>query len=245
MFSKLVMHLACESKLNFNMSSLMQGALMESISEEYAAYLHMDGINPYTQRLKFEKDDVMWIITTIGTRAHDEIISRFLNENLSKVHLKNKDMTIKILSKEEQSISYDELMDETYFSQCDRYVKLRFETPTSFKVNGKYQFYPTVYHIFFSLINKHDSLIKGTEFYSEEVMEQIVDNVDIVRYKLKSTLFYLEGTKIPAFMGEVTLRIRGPQQFVNLINMLAKFGVFSGVGIKASIGMGAISICDN
>lgn len=47
--------------------------------------------------------------------------------------------------------------------------------------------------------------------------------------------------KIPAFIGEVIINVRGPQQLSNLANMLIEFGTYSGVGIKTGMGMGGIS----
>lgn len=41
-------------------------------------------------------------------------------------------------------------------------------------------------------------------------------------------------------MGKITIKIRGTQTMTNFANMLFKFGNYSGVGIKTSIGMGAI-----
>ena len=43
-------------------------------------------------------------------------------------------------------------------------------------------------------------------------------------------------------MGELTIRVKGPQQMVNLAWMLVKFGTFSGIGIKTGLGMGGMHI---
>ena len=59
---------------------------------------------------------------------------------------------------------------------------------------------------------------------------------------MRSTRFHLEGVTIPSFIGEVTIKITGPQMMVNLANMLAAFGEYAGIGIKTSIGMGAVEI---
>ena len=36
----------------------------------------------------------------------------------------------------------------------------------------------------------------------------------------------------------------GPQQFVNLMNLLVRIGEYSGVGIKTAMGMGAVEIIE-
>ena len=54
----------------------------------------------------------------------------------------------------------------------------------------------------------------------------------------------MEGVRIPGFQGEVTIKINGPQQMVNMAWMLAEFGTYSGVGIKTSLGMGGMMILE-
>ena len=46
--------------------------------------------------------------------------------------------------------------------------------------------------------------------------------------------------KIPSFIGNIDIYIRGPQTMTNLVNLLISFAKFSGIGIKTSIGMGGI-----
>ena len=73
-------------------------------------------------------------------------------------------------------------------------------------------------------------------------MNEIHELVNIVGYNLRSRTFHLEGIRIPSFIGNITIRIGGNKQFVNLINMLCECGKYSGVGIKTAIGMGAINV---
>ncbi len=76
----------------------------------------------------------------------------------------------------------------------------------------------------------------------ETLMNAIFTDCEICEYKLRSTRFFVEKTKIPAFIGRVTIKIRGTQDFTRLVNMLLRFGEFSGTGIKTSMGMGAYKI---
>ena len=167
---------------------------------------------------------------------------KILNLNPKQIYITNKDLKLSIESIALEEIEFSELIDSTYFGECAKTVEIAFNTPTSFKVEGKYQFYPTVRHIFYSLISKYDAVASDNQIYSEEILDQFIRHIDIIRYNLRSRNFQLEGVRIPGFVGTVTLKIRGPQQFVNLVNMLLKFGEYSGVGIKTSIGMGSLSI---
>lgn len=89
---------------------------------------------------------------------------------------------------------------------------------------------------------KYDSCSDDVDIFSDDVMEHFEKNIQIIRYKLRSYDFHLEGTKVPAFLGEITLKINGPQTLVNLADYLLKFGEYSGVGIKCSIGMGGMRV---
>lgn len=242
MLSRLVLTLKKEENFNTNTSSLFHGALMEMVDPDYAALLHSLPRTPYTQYIVFDKDYIYWHITTLTKEAREKIIDRVIAAMPEEIYIKHKDLSLKIVKYEIQKVTYEELMGETYFGDCSPEVTINFLTPTSFKVDGKYQFYPTVYHLFYSLINKYDSASTESCIFSEDIMQQITDHVEISRYKLASCQFHMEGVKIKAFKGSLSLRIHGPRQFVNLINMMARFGEYSGVGIKTSIGMGAISV---
>ena len=91
-------------------------------------------------------------------------------------------------------------------------------------------------------MHKYDSHHIEQQIFDEEVLQMIEERVFVKQYKLKSTWFYLEGTKIPAFVGSIQLYAKMTQSMINLINYLLKYGEFSGVGIKSAIGMGAISV---
>ena len=54
--------------------------------------------------------------------------------------------------------------------------------------------------------------------------------------------FPLEGSKITGFTGIVSIYIKGPSLLKNYAKTLFQLGEYLGVGIKASLGMGALSI---
>lgn len=245
MLARLEMKLQSEEKLDFNMSSLFQGALMEIVDKEYAACLHEQKLNPYAQHLEFRENEIIWVITALTDEAVKRILMPFMDVKVKEFKLEHKQMVIRILEKKLETEEYRSLLNRTFFSECSPYITITFITPTAFKVNGNYQFYPTVHHIFRSLLKKHDSISGNTEVFSDELIQQMDDSIEVIGYKLRSLRFHLEGTKIPAFVGSITLKIKGTAQFVNLVHMLAELGTYSGVGIKTALGMGAIRITDN
>ena len=54
--------------------------------------------------------------------------------------------------------------------------------------------------------------------------------------------FPMEGMAIPAFMGTVTIKVKGASAMAKYARMLAEFGEFSGVGVKSAMGMGAMHL---
>ena len=242
MLSTLTISLEKDKKISYNSGSAMQGLLMEQIPTEYAERLHAGGINPYSQHLSFREDCICWQISTMTKEARENIILPLLNCTEKNLTVKHLDTDIKIIQKELKEMTFDELMEETYFGRCTPYLTLDFVTPTAFKAGGKCQFYPTTFHLFQSLAKKYDAVSGETEIFSEELMKEIEEHLFVTGYNLRSCAFSLEGIKIPAFKGQLTLKSRGPQMFTNLIHMLACFGVFSGVGIKTAMGMGAMTI---
>ena len=240
MLSTLTLTFENDKRMHYNAGSLMQGLLMERIHTEYAEKLHQSKMHPYSQHLTFEPDKICWKISTLTQEAREQIIIPFLTQKTDKLKIKHLDLELIVQNKNMEELNYDVLMNKTYFGRCKPYITLDFTTPTAFKVDGKYQFYPTVFHIFQSLAKKYDAVSGETEIFSDQLMKEIEEHLFVTRYNLRSCPFSLEGIKIPAFKGPLTLKSVGPQMFTNLIHMLVLFGTFSGVGIKTALGMGAL-----
>ena len=231
-----------EEKVSYNVSSTLQGALMDNVSYEFGEKIHQSGLKPYSQYLNYENDVPVWNINTMDDECHHELVDSLLSDKCNDIYLRQKKLTLDIEKKEYQELLYDELLQETFFNTCSRYITIRFKTPTAFKTNDRYQFYPTLELILKSLVNKYNACGFESKIDFEDDINQALEYLEVVNYSLHSTRFYLERTKIPSFMGKITIRIRGPQQLVNLMHMLFRFGEYSGVGIKTAIGMGAIEI---
>ena len=156
--------------------------------------------------------------------------------------LKKKNIAIKIVQKKIEYLSEVQMMKKFYQEDCSKYIQIHFLTPTAFKQQGQYVFYPDIHCIFQSLMAKYDAAVKENQMLDDEALEQLCQNAKIIRYDLKSVNFALEGVKIPSFIGKITIKMRGTQTMANFANLLIKFGTFSGVGIKTSLGMGSYKI---
>lgn len=226
-------------KLSYQISSLMHGILMEVVDWEYGEVLHQNGRKPFQQYIsKMTDHSFVWTICTLNDKAREQIIDRLAQKQ--SFYMKHKNLQLQVKEKHIVETTYERLIEKYYFTEQERNIKIRFLTPTAFKSQGKYVFIPTPKFIFQSLMNKYDAFSNETKVSDKETLEHFEQNIFIKKYQLKSVRYALEGVWISAFLGEVTLYVKGPEQLVNLANMLAAFGEYAGIGIKCSLGMGAI-----
>lgn len=244
MLAKLELKLTGESEISYQMASAFHGALMELLPQEYGAQLHESRLHPYTQHLERRPDGWYWIVTALEDKAADLILQKALFP-LGELLIRQHDAGFVIEKKNYFELSEKELARAFYEGENNRYISLRFLTPTAFKQNGRYLNYPDIRCLFGNLMNKYDACMPGESMKDEDTMEALVQNTAVSRYQLRSTAFSLEGIRIPAFIGEMTLRIGGTQTMANFANMLMQFGTYSGIGIKTALGMGAIELVSN
>lgn len=242
MLAELRMEIEAENKdFGYYQASNMHGVLMEIIESSYAEYLHEQKYNPYSQHLEIGEKNY-WIIKTLDKTAFDKIILPFMNDEIFILEIKKKNIKIHIKKKELHIQNKKELMDRFYEKECSHFLNLEFLTPTAFKSEGQYVIFPDLRLIYQSLMNKYSASCTDMEMYDEEIIEEMLRTSRIVSYKLNSTYFPLEGISIPAFRGRIGIKIHGKDTIAKYVRFLAEFGEYSGVGIKTSIGMGAIRI---
>lgn len=230
--------------LNQNITSLLQGVLMDNISYEYGEILHLSQLKPYSQYISFNGDNITWKISSCNQEFKENVLDYWISTNLNNIYLKHKDLHLQIINKNIEISSYNELIENTFFGNSNNQFIIEFISPTSFKSNNKYIIYPSLQHIFQSLMNKFDTYSDSNSIISEELLNDIVKHTEIISYNLKSVKFHLEGISIPSFKGNITINIRGNNQLANVVHMLLKYGEYSGVGVKCAIGMGGIKITE-
>lgn len=239
--AKLEMKLDKRALIAPQMASSFHGVLMELISAEYADILHMSKLHPYTQHIEKRDDGWYWVVTTLNDEAKTELIDNTLLRT-DGIYLNRHQLSIGICERRYTEISSRELAEAFYQGQAERYITVRFITATAFKVNGSYINYPDIWSMYSSLMHKYSAASDTETMQDEDTLEQITADTTMGRYELKSCLFPLEGTKIPAFTGIVTYKLHGTQTMCNFVDMLFRFGSYASVGIKTALGMGAIEI---
>ncbi|MDR1448068.1 MAG: CRISPR-associated endoribonuclease Cas6 [Candidatus Ancillula sp.] len=220
------------------LSPYFQGVLMEVISSEYACLLHQNSINPYTLRLFKNNSQIVWQIVTFSDESYNKIILPILKDNFSSFYLKYLKTNVVIDKKTIIKISLEEISNVLYKTDIVDVYTVDFLTPTAFRSQGQYVFYPNVRLIMQSLIMKYGYLVDGEKDVEKGLLTQLETNVNIIGYNINSRYMPLGQKKIPAFVGSVTFKITGTDFLKNYFAMLLEFGQYSGVGIKTSMGMG-------
>ena len=116
--------------------SLFQGFIMENIDANYADKLHVSALHPYSQYVTMSDNKIIWTLNTLNNEAKEKIADRI--KQMEKVNIKYKGKEYKIVSTKEESISYQNLVKESYLKDGIRRLNVSFLTPTSFKQNGRY-----------------------------------------------------------------------------------------------------------
>lgn len=230
--------------LDYKMSSNLQGVLYETIDPEYVEELHRNRLHPYSQCLIQENGQTFWIIKTISQTSYEKVILPLQNYSFQSFALKNGSCNLRIRKKEMVMESREDLYRE--FCECEgsRYLSVEFQTPTAFRQNNRNIIYPDLRLIFQSLMNKYSASSDTIQMFDEETLEQLTECTEIVQYSLRSISFPMEGVKIPGFKGKIRIRFQGSDTMSRYARMLFRFGEYSGIGIKAAMGMGAIRIIE-
>lgn len=240
MFARLELKIKSDKEINYQMASLFHGVLMECIDTKYAEFLHKSEIHPYTSHLEMKNSEWLWVVTTLNKEAYGYIIEGALLR-LESFTIENKDIQVKIVGKKITTKDNNELVRKFYQAEYSKYIEIQALTPMSFKQKSRYNFFPDVRLIYQSIMNKFDR-VSDDQMFDEDVLEYLIEHTFISRYNVKSMSFYMEGVKIPGWIGVIKLKLNGSQTMINFGNILFEFSEYSGIGIKTSIGMGAVKI---
>lgn len=244
--SSLRIRLEADNNLSYRQGSLFHGAIMEILNHEYADELHQSHLHPYSQYLETDSAGaVYWVVNCTNQKALDNILSPLMK--LGSVYIKKLNKEIRFLDKTYRENVYQKLSDSFYNGHSSRYIDLRIKSPLSFKKHDEYVIFPDLRDFYKSLMNKYDEAMKESDIsmFDQSALDELCEKSAIVRYNLRSCGYPLEGVLIPSFWGSMSLKISGAQTLVNFAHMLFQFGEYSGIGIKTSMGMGAVAIIES
>lgn len=215
-----------------------QGYLMENIEVDYAEYLHHQEMNTYSMRVYLECGELVWEIALLDPVAIDKMEGHLMSFNL--IELRDKIDLLKVKRRMISELTQKDLADDFYRKSPQKYHALQFLTPTSFKQSGQYVNFPDVKLILQSLIMKQNFLEVGDLEVHEELLDELLKAVTISNYQLKSTYYEVHRYRIPSFVGHMTLKVKGSEALKNYVRNLLLIGEYTGIGIKCSMGMGAM-----
>lgn len=218
-----------------------QGWLMEHISPEIADNWHNDGLKPYSLSVVEEHKKISFEINLFTNDAINVVEELLLGDDMSEIKLESSFQKVfRILSKDTQELSKKELSDIFYRSESNNQFTIKFLSPTSFKTNGEYHMFPDIRLLLQSIMRKYNFVYENSSEIDEDLFNELVSKTKIVSYRTFSSYHPIHKTYIPGFKGDIKIRCKGNQTIVNYLAMLMEFSNFSGVGIKNTMGMGAI-----
>lgn len=244
MLARLEMELRTKGNdfIPYQKAVILQSILMGQVGEPYAAMLHESTRHSYCQSVINQNGKNIWQICTTDQEAFQGIILPLQDISFNHFYMEDTQWEVTVAQKQLLQKTKDEFMDQYYFQNADRYIKVDFRTPTAFKRQGAYVYIPELRLIYQSLVKKYDAASDDEMAEDEDLLEQLLTYSKVVQYRLHSCSYSVHGVKIPAFMGQLTIRVNGPQAMVNFLHMLFRFGEYAGVGIKTAMGMGNIAL---
>lgn len=219
---------------------LLQGVLMENIDGAYAEQLHASTFNPYSQNATLgDNGEVIWVLNALNDEAAERIVGPL--SKVDAISIRGLGESFAVEKRVEESTPISALLGKIK-DDCRSRHRIRFTTPTAFKVRGEYVMMPTTKLLFQNLLMHYNQVYAGSAEVDEDTLAYIDESTRISSYNLRSQYFsrVVNGKKIPAFIGDITLSISGSQPMQGLAGMLLGFGEYAGVGIKTSMGMGGM-----
>ena len=224
-----------------SMGSILHGALIEQLPEDYAAYLHTENLRPYSQSIRWdrERERVIWRIGTLD-RTAGEIIGAVL-QSLEHIHLRQKGYTVDVQNIQcVEERSYQDIADEYFRAEtAPRGAEIHFLTPTSFKQGGAYIILPESALILQSLLARWNRFCPDIRIEEDDLAQILAVHTRLTRYALRSAAFSVEGYSIRGFRGQIALQFAGGDMVRRILGTLLAFAPYAGIGIKTALGMGA------
>lgn len=214
--------------------------LLDILPAEIADQVHNAQTNPYSQHCYYSQGDYYWEINILEQQIAEELRSILFSAEFQSFNVNQwDDLLIKIESKSLRTLNQSDLADIFYRQEAKSQFNLIFDTPTSFKSDEKYIFYPDLRLIIQSMMFKYNYFFE-TEDFDEKFLNKVLEKTKITSYKCQSHYFKVHGYAIPAFRGEIRMTCWATDSVKKYLDMLLKFGEFSGVGMKTGLGMGSI-----
>lgn len=196
------------------------------------------------QRLYLRHNQEYWLrMTSLESNLSDLLLTfeerppRFLNLleatfSVEKVTSNQRDHNWAIRS------TYDEVQAPLWKKESPTKINLMFASPTAFRSQGQTVLLPLPRLVFSSLWERWQRY--APEQLEPWLLPQLLAEVDIARYKLRTQMMDFRSYRQLGFVGECEFGIRKGlcEEALGVLQVLADFAVFSGVGYKTTMGLG-------
>jgi CRISPR-associated endoribonuclease Cas6 len=220
----------------------LQGIVFEKIASSYASALHDLPFNPYSQYCFLDRQSgaLVWQVNTLTDEAAEQIIKPL--QTIGSINIKKKDIKLQVAQTSLKTIALKQLTDLIYSCEQTK-TSIQILTPISFKSAGNYIHIPNLRLLFQNLIMRYGQAYSGSNEVDQQTIDYIGEHARMTSYSLRSAYYEnisTSGIKIPAFIGSMTISVKGPQPMTGLAHMLLQFAEYAGIGIKTSMGMGGV-----
>jgi CRISPR-associated endoribonuclease Cas6 len=237
----------CErpARIEKKLAVFLNAWLMGQIPEQAADLFHRSGDKPYTIHVEATPNELKFVVNLLKERKTATIAAFLTDFSQTKITFASANQEFEIKKIKEENCSEKDLTEQFYQENAARTFNLDFISPTAFKSQNNFIFLPDIRLIFQSLMRKYEYVFSNTDHVAVELLDQIVQNTKIKHFKIRSEYYSIHQAFIPGFKGRTKLSCSGSQTLVNYVNLLLKFGEYAGVGVKTSLGMGAVLVNQN
>lgn len=244
---KYTLQLFIESNENINevkLSTYLHGMLMNSIEDEYADEMHQQSLKPYSTYCLWLGGNVYeWTINLLTERAIKNFGLFFNRPNFEKLNLNAlSDATIKVLDIKIEEFSESALANLFYNEDTNNSWEIEILTPTAFKRDGEYFYFPDPKLIIQSAMIKYSTAFEGETIFDQTMLDEMMRYIRVTNFKIRSKPFYVHGNYVPGFVGKLSLKVTKNNTLARYIHQLLRFAEYSGIGIKSTMGMGAVNL---
>lgn len=212
----------------------IQGAIMKSISTEYAEKLHISGYHPYSVYVFPYGCGFVIRVSSLNSEA-EEIIHRIYS--VSEIKLYGADESMIITDKKPYDpVSADSLDTRLSGKGC----RIEFLTPAMVKTGGKPVARPNIPLYFYSVIQKYNMFENECINYNEFL--EAWNSSDMMDYKLKSNKYNVSGHWFPVMTGFCDIVFPKDEKQKRLLSRVLSYATYCGVGGKTGMGMGGVVI---
>lgn len=229
-----------EKIIAFKYAYAIYAWLLEQLPKEVGDAFHATGETPITQAIWYcsPKEKNIWAVNLLsGDTA--ELLEAFLDQ-VPKIELHTLSINLTLLEKRKFETPEQFLQSVRSSKQEGNRIGLRCWTPTAFKQKGRYTIFPSIDLILQSLIVKWNLCFPEYPLDDPDAIAMMKEKLMIVDYTLKTTRFPMKGAKIPGFYGNLIIESRLPEPLEDLWQLLTAFSSYAGLGIKTTLGMGAV-----